>query len=119
MDNIKENITNIVKYIKNIENIELYIIVFLIVFLIWFIFNTKKFYHGEKRKVKNLHRFAKEGEVEAQRDLAIRYQKGKMVKKSCNNAAFWYNKAALSGDEKAKNHLKNFLEKQKKHKNKC
>jgi len=105
--------------IKNIEDLELYIIAVLFVFIIWFIFNTKKFYYGEKRKVKNLHRFAKEGEVEAQQDLALRYQKGKMVKKSCDKAAFWYQKAAFSGDEKAKGYLQKFLEKHKKHKNKC
>ncbi len=105
--------------IMNIENLELYVIVGLIVFIIWFIFNTKKFYHGEKRKVKNLHRFAKEGEAEAQQDLAQRYQKGKMVKKNCDQAAFWYQKAAFSGDEKAKGYLQKFLEKRKKRKNKC
>ena len=105
--------------IMNIENLELYIIVALVVFTIWFIFNTKKFYHGEKRKVKNLHRFAKEGEAEAQQDLALRYQKGKMVKKNCEQAAFWYQKAAFSGDEKAKGYLQMFLEKRKKRKNKC
>ena len=97
--------------IKDIENIELYMIVFLIVFIIWFMFNTKKFYHGEKRKIKNLHRFAKAGELEAQSDLAKRYQKGKQVKKSCQKAAFWYQKAAFSGDEKAKGHLEKFFEK--------
>jgi len=106
--------------IKNIEDLELYIIVGLFLFIIWFIFNTKKFYHGEKRKVKNLHRFAKEGEVEAQQDLALRYQKGKMVKKSCDHAAFWYQKAAFSGDEKAKGYLQKFLDKhQNNRKNKC
>jgi TPR repeat protein len=106
--------------IMNIENIELYIIIGLIVFTLWFIFNTKKFYYGEKRKVKNLHRFAKEGEVEAQQDLALRYQKGKMVKKSCDQAAFWYQKAAFSGDEKAKGYLQKFLDKRKNNrKNKC
>ena len=76
--------------IMNIENLELYIIVALVVFTIWFIFNTKKFYHGEKRKVKNLHRFAKEGEEASQYKLAQRFQKGNMVKRSCNNAAYWY-----------------------------
>jgi len=105
--------------IKNIEDIELYIIVVLFLFIIWFVLNTKKFYHGEKRKIKNLHRFAKEGEVEAQQDLALRYQKGKTVKKNCDRAAFWYQKAAFSGDEKAKGYLQKFLDKHKKRKNKC
>jgi TPR repeat protein len=108
------------EYIKNIADLELYIIVGLVVFTLWFIFNTKKFYHGEKRKVKNLHRFAKEGEAEAQHDLARRYQKGKMVKKNCDQAAFWYQRAAFSGDEKAKGYLQKFLDKRKnKRKNKC
>jgi len=95
----------------NIENIELYIIVFLIVLLIWFSLDTKKYYYGEKRKIKNLHRFAKEGEKEAQSDLAKRYQKGDQVKKNCQNAAFWYQKAAFSGDKDAKGYLEKFLDK--------
>jgi len=109
----------VIETIKNIEDIELYIIAALFMFMIWFIFNTKKFYYGEKRKLKNLHHFAKEGEVEAQQDLALRYHKGKMVKKSCGHAAFWYQKAAFSGDEKAKGYLQKFLENHKKRKNKC
>ena len=92
------------------ENIELYIIMVLIVIIIWFIFNTVKYYRGEKRKVKNLHRFAKEGEVEAQSRLAKHYQKGDMVKKDCQKAAFWYQKASFSGDESAKGHLEAFLD---------
>ena len=93
------------------ENIELYIIIALIVVIIWFIVNTIKFYYGEKRKVKNIHRFAKEGEVEAQSRLAKHYQKGDMVKKNCQKAAFWYQKASFSGDEGAKGHLEKFLDK--------
>ena len=100
------------------ENIELYIIIVLIVFILWFIFNTKKYYRGEKRKVKNLHRFAKEGEVEAQHHLAKKYQKGDMVKKDCEKAAFWYQKAAFKGDDEAKGYLKKFLENRKNKKNK-
>jgi len=92
------------------ENFELYIIIVLIVMIIWFIFNTITYYRGEKRKVKNLHRFAKEGEVDAQSILAKRYQKGDMVKKDCQKAAFWYQKAAFSGDEDAKGHLEEFLD---------
>ena len=45
------------------------------------------------------------------RTLQKRYQKGKQVKKSCEKAAFWYQKAAFSGDEKAKGHLEKFFEK--------
>ena len=102
------------------ENFELYLIVGLIVFTLWFIFNTKKFYFGEKRKIKNLHRFAKEGEIKAQQELAQHYQKGKMLEKNCEKAAYWYQKAAFSGDEKAKGYLQKFLEKRKNNrKNKC
>lgn len=102
------------------ENFELYLIVGLVVFTLWFIFNTKKFYFGEKRKIKNLHRFAKEGEVKAQQELAHYYQKGEMVKKNCDKAAYWYQKAAFSGDEKSKGYLQKFLEKRKNNrKNKC
>jgi len=99
--------------ITTIENIELYAIVFVVVLLLWFILNTKKFYYGEKRKIKNLHRFAKEGEIEAQHNLAKRYHKGKQVRKDCQSAAFWYQKAAFSGDEEAKGYLQNFLDKRK------
>ncbi len=95
------------------ENIELYIILALIVIIIVLIFNTYKFYHSEKRKVKNLHRFANEGEKEAQYRLAKRYQKGDMVKKDCQRAAFWYQRAAFSGDKKARGHLENFFDDKK------
>ncbi len=91
------------------ENIELYSIAGLIIVIIWLIFNTITHYRGEKRKVKNLHRFAKEGETDAQKQLAKRYQKGNIVKKDCEKAAFWYQKASFSGDEAAKGHLEKFL----------
>ena len=100
------------------ENIELYIILALIVVLILLIMNTFKYYKGEKRKVKNLHRFAKEGEANAQNTLAKRYQKGNMVKKDCQRAAFWYQRAAFLGDEDAKGHLKNFFDDKKRLKKK-
>jgi len=110
----------IIEYIENIENIELYLIIVLLFFTIWFIFNTVKYYYGEKRKVKNLHRFAKDGAEGAQGSLARRYQKGDMVKKNCQKAAFWYQKAAFSGDEEAKSHLQKFLDDSKnKKKKKC
>jgi len=91
------------------KNIELYIIIALIIISIGFIVHTIKFYYAEKRKVKNLHRFAKEGEVDAQSILAKRYQKGDMVKKDCQRAAFWYQKASFSGDKGAKGHLDKFI----------
>ncbi len=102
------------------ENMELYIIVGLFFFILWFIFSTIKYYYGEKRKVKNLHRFAKAGEEDAQHHLARHYQKGDMVKKNCEKAAFWYQKAAFSGNEEAKGFLQKFLDKTKnKKKKKC
>jgi TPR repeat protein len=43
-----------------------------------------------------------------------------MVKKNCQKAAFWYQKAAFSGDEEAKGSLQKFLEnRQNKKKKKC
>lgn len=107
---IVEYLNSIVKYFNTIENIELYLIVLLLFFTIWFIFNTIKYSRGEKRKVKNLHHFAKNGEVVAQHHLARHYEKGNMVKKNCEKAAFWYQKAAFSGDKEAKGHLQKFLE---------
>ena len=101
----------IIAYVQQAEELEIYIFLFLLLFTLWFIRNTVKYYYGEKKKVKTLHRFAKEGEVHSQCQLAKRYQKGYAVKKSCNQAAFWFQKASYSGDEEAKEHLKTFLEK--------
>lgn len=100
-----------VEYFNHLEDIELYIILGLSVFTIWFILNTLKYYRGEKRKVKHLHRFAKEGEIEAQQYLAYRYHKGYAVKKSSQKAAFWYQKAAFSGDSDARSFLEKMLRK--------
>jgi len=91
------------------ENFELYIIGLLIIGIIWMSMDTVKYYRGEKRKVKLLHRFAKEGEVESQGNLAKHYHKGYMVKKDCQKAAFWYQKAAFGGDERSTQHLKRFF----------
>ena len=102
----------------SLNDIELYAIAILLIFTVWFIFNTIKYYRGEKRKVKNLHRFAKEGEVKAQQNLARHYEKGDMVQKNCEKAAFWYQKAAFSGDNVSKGHLEKFLA-NRKQKNKC
>jgi len=109
VNSVWENKMQFLNDILAIENIELYAIVILFFFTLWFIRNTVKYYHGEKRKVKNLHRFAKEGEVDAQHDLAKRYHKGRFVKKNCERAAFWYQNAALRGDKEAKGYLENFL----------
>jgi TPR repeat protein len=97
----------------NIEDIELYLIIVLIVFTLWFMRNTVKYYKGEKRKIKHLHRFAKEGEKESQYKLAQRFQKGNMVKRSCNDAAYWYQRAAFSGNEDAKNKINKILKRKR------
>lgn len=87
------------------ENFELYLIVIVFVVLIGLILNTIKYYKGEKRKVKNLHRFAKEGEEDAQHRLAKHYEKGDMVRKDTEKAAFWYQRASFSEDKRAKDAL--------------
>jgi len=95
-------------------NIELYLLVVLLLFTLWFIRSTVKYYFGQKRKLKQMHRFAKEGDLEAQRHLAKRYQKGDILPKSCERAAYWYQKAAFSGDDEAKGFLEKFLENKRK-----
>ena len=99
--------------IKKIEDIELYLILFLIVFTLWFIVHTVKYYKGEKRKVKHLHRFAKEGESISQYELAKRYAKGQAVRKNCQNAAFWYQKSSFSGNGDAKSVLEKMMKKRR------
>ena len=99
--------------IQKIENFELYLIVFLILFTLWFMWGTVKFYKGEKRKVKHLHRFAKEGESLSQYELAKRYAKGQAVHKSCQNAAFWSQKAAYAGHEEAQTFVSKILKKKR------
>lgn len=95
--------------IQKIENIELYITLIVAMITLWFIANTIKFYKGEKRKVKHLHRFAREGESDSQHELAKRYAKGDMVKKSCQNAASLSQKAAFSGNKDAQELLEKIL----------
>ena len=97
----------------DIKNVELYIIVFLFFFTIWFVRHTVKYYKGEKRKVKHLHRFAREGESLSQYELAKRYAKGQAVRKSCQNAAFLSQKAAFAGDENAKKLLDKIIKKRR------
>jgi len=103
------DIKEVWKTITDIEDIELYLISFLILFTLWFMRNTVKFYKGEKRNVKHLHRFAKEGEEESQYKLAQRFQKGDMVQRSCNDAAYWYQRAAFSGNDDAKKKIDKIL----------
>jgi len=100
-----------IEKIKQIHNIELYLIFFLALFTFWFILNTVKYYKGEKRKVKHLHRFAKEGESLSQYELAKRYAKGQAVRKSCQNAAFWSQKSSFSGNKDAYTFLKKIMKK--------
>ena len=99
----------VLEYLKSIEDIELYLLAFLVIFTLWFMMNTMKYYKGEKRKVKHLHRFAKEGEEASQYKLAQRFQKGNMVKRSCNNAAYWYQRAAFLGNDNAKTKIDKML----------
>lgn len=90
------------EYFGSSEAFELYMIAALLLVILWLILNTFRFYKSEKRKVRHLHRFAKEGEADAQHSLAQRYHKGNAVKKNCQKAAFWYQKAAFSGKDDAK-----------------
>lgn len=101
------------EYFGQSETFELYVIAGVFIFTLWFIRNTIAYYKGEKRKVKQLHRFAKEGEADAQQSLAKRYQKGDAVKKSCHRAAFWYQKAAFSGHDEAKQFLEKIRKKKR------
>ena len=104
--------TDIVEKIAHNENLELYLIVFLTLFTVWFVVNTIKYYRGEKRKVKHLHRFAREGETLSQYELAKRYAKGQAVRKSCQNAASLSQKAVFGGEERARELLDKILEKE-------
>lgn len=95
--------------ISNVKDLELYIIAFLCCFILWLIFNTIKFYKGQRRKVKHLHRFARKGETISQYELAKLYAKGQTVRKSYQNAAFLSQKAAFSGDKNAQKLLDKIL----------
>jgi len=103
----------VLEYFRSIEDIELYLIIILIIVTLWFMINTVKYYKGEKRKIRHLHRFAKEGEKESQYKLAQRFHKGNMIRRSCKDAAFWYQKAAFSGNEDARNKIDKILKKKR------
>lgn len=90
------------------KDIEVYSIVVLIIVVLWLIFNTIAFSRGKKRIVKNLHRFAKEGEVISQNKLAKCYETGDVVPQNSKKAAFWYQKAAFGKDALAKKNLNTF-----------
>lgn len=107
------NSMKVLEFFKSIEDMELYLIPVLIVFILWLMRNTVKYYKGEKRKIKHLYRFAKEGEKESQYKLAQRFQKGNMVKRSCNDAAYWYQRAAFSGNEDAKSKIGKILKRKR------
>lgn len=93
------------------QNIELYSIIVLCVTIIWLIYNAIQYYKGEKRKIKHLHRFAKDGELESQEKLAQRYETGNMIIQDYERAAFWYQNAAFNTNLKSKERLRNFLDK--------
>jgi hypothetical protein len=84
------------------ENFELYLIVIIILLLVGLIINTFTYHKGKKRKIKNLHRFANDGEIEAQEDLAKHYEKGDMVKKDKDKADFWHQRASFTSDKIAR-----------------
>jgi len=111
-----ENSLAWLKSLTEMGDIEVILFAVLALFTLWFIRNTINYYHGEKRKLKHMHRFAREGDVEAQQYLAHKYRKGEIVKRNCEQAAFWYQKAAFSGDEDARGFLKDFFEN---HRKKC
>jgi TPR repeat protein len=94
-----------------LEKFELYFIAILGLFTLWFIFNTIRYYRGEKRKVKHLHRFAKQGESLSQYELAKRYAKGQALQKNCKNAAYWSQKASFSGHSDAKSLFEKIMKK--------
>jgi len=109
-----ENSLSWISSLLDAEENEVILLGILSLFTLWFIRNTINYYRAQKRKLRHAHRFAKEGDVLAQKELAMRYRKGDMVKKSCRNAAFWYQKAALSGDEESKDFLRKFVASRKK-----
>jgi len=91
------------------EKFELYLIVLLGIILIGVVINTIQYYIGEKQKIKNLHRFANAGDVQAQQDLAKRYKEGDMVPQDKRQAAFWSQRASFLQENKAKGALENYL----------
>ncbi len=111
-----EKLLHIFREIGKHEDFEIYLFIGLLLFTLWFIRSTVKYYYGQKRKLRHMHRFAREGDVDAQRHLAARYRKGDILPKSCERAAYWYHKVALTGDEEAKGYLQKFLES---HRKKC
>ena len=98
------------------ENIELYLTLIIALVIVYLIINTILYYKCEKRKIKHLHRFAKNGEVDAQRELAKRYYFGDFLPKNKQLSAFWCQKALFSGDETAKDFLDKILNSKKEYK---
>ena len=91
------------------KDIELYSIIVLGILTLWLIINTFTFARGRKKIVKNLHRYAKEGELEAQSKLAACYDKGDVVIQDSLKASFWYQKAAFINDDRASTKLNAIL----------
>ena len=94
--------------------IEIYLFYILLLFTLWYIYSTIRYYYAQKRKLRWMHRFAKEGDVEAQYHLAKRYRKGDIVPKSPQRAIFWYQKAAFSGNSEARKVFNEVMKKYRK-----
>ena len=92
----------ILGYTLLVKDLEIYILLILFFFTIWYIVDTFHYAKGEKRKVKNLHRFAKEGEKDAQKDLAKCYEKGYVVKQNSRIAAYWRQLASFDDKHQSK-----------------
>jgi len=87
------------------QDFELYAVAVLFVTTLWLIIHTVRYYRGKRRLLKRMKRFAKEGDGEAGFFVAEEYRKGDVIKKNCPQARFWYHKAALDGNEEAKERL--------------
>jgi TPR repeat protein len=95
-------------------NFELYLIGVLFLVMIGLVIHTVRYYKAKKRMFKHMKRYAKQGDSEAELYVAEEYHKGEIVKKSCEQAHFWYHKAALHGNEKARKNLENLNKRDKK-----
>ncbi len=93
------------------QDIEFYATILLALFTIGFIRYTYRYYKAGKTKIRRMHRYANEGDVQAQEFLAHEYEKGEFVPKDCKRAAFWYTKASIGGSKKAKSFLQRYREK--------
>jgi TPR repeat protein len=99
---------------ENWREYEVYLTGILFVVTIWLVIHTYRYYKAKKRMFRHMKRFAKEGDVDAELYVADEYRKGDVIKKSCEQALFWYHKAALEGDERAKKYLEDYNKNKKK-----